>query len=426
MPDQQPGFSRAVALHLQARGWSLGECCHCGVSFLACPPRHCCGRPDCNSVAPRAVEAHRRPRFPEQVWHAVRAHFARAQFATTNRCDLANPAHRATRFVGAGLQVFEDGLERGAAPPAMPLFVPQPVIRLNYWAAVGVDTATSTSFVNLCTEHAQSSLTEFLHHLGLWMDLLGELRIRSEDMIIILRSVRWRGGPFAGPCLSVEVNGTEIGDAILIDEGGTDAAGYLPITDFSFGLERIVAAVNPGLQYSFFLGPLPESVLPENERAIDRIRTATLMCMSGVNPSSRGHGRHLRRTVSDALRQDSTIDFMVAISHAHGYWSQFITPLRGLQECQCLLESERARARAIEVVRICRGENRGSNLSAASADEACRRVVAAEGHFGSIVRCATVLSHGFATPSLTLRPRAHSSESNDGTDHPVPADDGAP
>ncbi len=394
MLEPQPGFSRTVALHLGAGGWSSGECHRCGVSFLACPPRDSCRRACCDGAAPLVVVAGRRPRFPEQVWQAVRAHFARAQFATTNRRDIANPSHRATRFVGAGLQVFEEGLERGLAPPSMPLFVPQPVIRLNYWAAVGVSNATSTSFVNLCTEHAQSSLTEFLRHLDVWMDLLVDLRIRLEDTSIILGAERWRGGPFSGPCLSVDVNGTEIGDAILIDEGGIEATGYLPIADFSFGLERIVAAVNPGLRYSLFLGALPESVLPENERAIDRLRTATLVCMSGVDPSSRGHGRHLRRAVSDALRQGSALDFTAAISHAHGYWSQFITPVRGLHECQRLLEAERARARAIEVVRVCRGGAPNPDLSAASADEACRRLLAGEGDLGSIARCATVLAHG--------------------------------
>jgi hypothetical protein len=393
MPEPPSAFSRAVALHLESRGWPTRACSQCGLSFLACPPRDSCLRADCTNEAPEAVAASRRPRFPEELWHAIDAHFAGAQFATTNRCDIANPAHRATRFVGAGLQVFEDGLERREAPPAMPLFVPQPVIRLNYWAAVGVRNATSTSFVNLCTEHAQSSLTEFLRHLDLWMDLLRVLRIRPADVTIVLGSERWRGGPFSGPCLSVEVNGTEVGDAILIDEGGAEATGYLPIADFSFGLERIVAAVNPGLPYSFFLGALPESALPENERAIDRLRTATLICMSGVHPSSRGHGRHLRRAVSDALQQGSALDFTAAIAHAHDYWSHFITPVRGLHECQRLLEAERARTRAIEVVRVCRGGAPNPDLSAASADEACRRLLAGEADLKSIARCATMLGH---------------------------------
>jgi hypothetical protein len=329
------------------------------------------------------------------VWQAVTTHFASARFVTTNRRDIANPAGRSTQFVGAGLQVFEDGIERGMAPPAMPLFVPQPVIRLNYWDAVGVSDATSTSFVNLCTEHAQSSLTEFLRHLDVWLDLLVKLRIRLDDTTIILAPEQWRGGPFSGPYLSVMVSGTEVGDAILIGEGGVAASGYLPIADFSFGLERIVAALNPGLEYSLFLGALPESVLPENERAIDRLRTATLMCMSGVDPSSRGHGRHLRRAVSDALRQGSALDFAAAIVHAHGYWSQFITPVRGLRECQRTLEAERARARAIDVVRMCRAGAPNPDISAASADEACRRLLAGDGDVASIARCATAFRDGF-------------------------------
>jgi hypothetical protein len=388
MSDLQTDFSRAVTLHLESRGWCSGECQRCGVSFLARPAGNGCRRRGCDSGLLRSCTAGLRPRFPEQVWQAVSTHFANAQFVMTNRRDIANPGGRDTQFVGAGLQVFEDGIERGLDPPAMPLFVPQPVIRLNYWDAVGVSDATSTSFVNLCTEHAQSSLTEFRRHLDVWLDLLVKLGIRLDDTTIIFAPERWRGGPYSGPCLRVMVSGTEVGDAILIDEGGAEATGYLPIADFSFGLERIVAVLNPRLRYSLFLGALPEAVLPENERAIDRIRTAMLMCMSGVDPSSRGHGRHVRRAVSDALRQGSVLDFAAAIVHAHGYWSQFITTVRGLHECQRILEAERARARAIEVVRMCRAGAPHPDLSAASADEACRRLLAGVGDIESIARCA--------------------------------------
>lgn len=393
MSDQQTDFSRAVRLHLESRGWCWGECQRCAASFLARPARDGCYRRGCESALPRTFTAGLRPRFPDQVWKAVSTHFAKAHFVTTNRRDIANPAGRATQFVGAGLQVFEDGIERGLDPPRMPLFVPQPVIRLNYWDAVGVSEATSTSFVNLCTEHAQSSLTEFCRHLDVWMDMLVKLGIRINDTTIVLAPEQWRGGPYSGPCLSVIVRGIEVGDAILIDEGGAEATGYLPIVDFSFGLERIVAVLNPGLRYSLFLGALPESVLPENERAIDRLRTATLMCMAGVAASSRGHGRHLRRAVKDAIRQGSALDFAAAVAHAHDYWSQFITPVRGLHECHRILEVERARARAGEVARISRAGALNQNNSAVSADEACRRLLAGGGDIRSFASCATAFGN---------------------------------
>lgn len=396
MSDGRTDFSRVVANYLKSREWSSGECRSCGASFFARSARDGCRRNGCDSATSRIGTAEHPLRFPEQIWHAVRTYFERAEFVMTNRVDIANPNGRDTQFVGAGLQIFEDGLERGMAPPAMALFVPQPVIRLNYWAEVGVSDATSTSFVNLCTERAKSSMPEFLRHLDLWLELLVRLRIRLEDITIILAPKPWRGGPYSGPCLSVLVRGIEVGDAILIDKAGPGASRYLPIADFSFGLERIVAALNPGLHYSLLLGALPESALPENERPIDLVRTATLMCMTGVDPSSRAHGRHLRRAVRDALRHGSALDFAGSIAHSHVYWSQFITPVRGLHESRRILEAERARAKAIEVIRMCRAGTPSHNLSVMSADDACRRLLAGDGDLGAIVRCAKAFTTGIA------------------------------
>jgi hypothetical protein len=122
-------LSLAVARHLQAEAWSFSECHRCSTNFLASPARRHCGRPACRDNAPRLRRPERAPRFPEQLWHLARGHFDDAGFVTRNRCDLANPSSRATRFVGAGLQVFEETIELGAPPPSRPLLVPQPVIR---------------------------------------------------------------------------------------------------------------------------------------------------------------------------------------------------------------------------------------------------------------------------------------------------------
>lgn len=377
-------FFEAIPRFLEDRGWSLAQCRQCGVSFFARPRRAWCGRATCTTPASPAVT---RPRFPDQVWETVRSYFANAQFISKNRSDLANPSRRATRFVGAGLQVFEDALERGVALPPEPLFVPQPVIRLNYWPTVGVRAATSTSFINLCTEHAHSSLMGFLRHLDLWLILLDRLAIPRHETSVFVGPERWRGGPFSGPSLSVEVRGLEIGDAVFIDEVASGAGSYLPIADFSFGLERIVAAVNPGLPYYVFLGPLPESALPENERAIDRVRTATLIAMAGVAPSSRGHGRHLRRAVADAFGQGPTLNLAEIAAHAYCYWSSVFAPSEALSDCQVLLEAERSRAKAQKITRLCRTS--ASRIGSLSADQLCRRVLASDGNLETVARCAS-------------------------------------
>ena len=69
-----------------------------------------------------------------------------------------------------------------------------------------------------------------------------------------------------------------------------------------------------------------------------------------------------------------------------------MTPARGLHDCQRLLEAERARARAIEVVRLCRGGAPNPDLSGGSADEVCRRLLAGKGDLESVARCARVFA----------------------------------
>lgn len=381
-------LSSAVALHLRREAWSLCECSHCGLVFLASPARSNCGRPRYHGQGAEPSEAVYPPQFPEQLWLLVRAHFNDVGFATVNRCDIANPSNRGTRFVGAGLQIFEDAIEKGTPLPTGPLFVPQPSIRLNYWAAVGKVAGTSTSFLNLCTEQTRSSLLDFLRHIDIWLSLLRKIKIRKSDITIILSTERWLGGPFAGPCIVFEVKGTEIGDAIFIDEGAGGAKNFLPIVDFSFGLERIVCVVNNGFPYYAFIGPLPETALQGNELAIDRIRTATLMCLAGISPSSRGHGRYLRRAVNESMRRPP-IDFTAAVSHAHRYWSNFVTPQRQLSECRCILESELARARTIQIARKLNMENRIAHIgSMESTHDACRQLLSTGVRFEDLAECA--------------------------------------
>ena len=126
-------LAEAVTRYLGARGWLLGCCETCGRSFVALVHRTTCGAASCAqldgcSVAPARS---RQPVFWDDVWPTVRNTFERMGFSTTSRADLVNHLGQ-TRFVGAGLQIFEPALYRGADVPHGRLFVPQPAIRLNY------------------------------------------------------------------------------------------------------------------------------------------------------------------------------------------------------------------------------------------------------------------------------------------------------
>lgn len=384
MPEPDQDFWRAVVDHLAKQQWSLCECGLCGLTFLSSPEAQSCGRRPCSNLTAPPSSTGFAPQFPEQLWQLIRAHFAEAAFVQMNRSDIANPSCRATRFVGAGLQLFEDAIEEKAPVPAGALFVPQPVIRLNYWDAVGRVQGTSTSFLNLCTEEARASMPDFLRHLDVWLGLLKRLKIKRSDLRIIPGKERWRGGPFGGPCIIFEVGGTEIGDAILIDEGTESERVLLPIVDFSFGLERISYVVNAGLPYYAFLGPLPEASAPVNERSIDRIRTATLICLTGITPSSKGRGRELRRSMQDITEQPP-IDLCAAVRHAYRYWTGFITPQREESEVVSILEREFARARTLHITRGLQIKHVTAHLdSMESTDEACRKLLSSGVGFATL------------------------------------------
>ncbi len=386
MPELDREFWRAVVDHLAKQQWSLCECGLCGLSFLSSPVAQSCGRRPCSSFTTPPSQAGFAPRFPDQIWQLIRAHFAEAAFVQLNRSDIANPSSRATRFVGAGLQLFEDAIEKKAPVPEGALFVPQPVIRLNYWDAVGRVQGTSTSFLNLCTEEARATTSDFLRHLDVWLGLLKRLKIKRNDMRIIPGRERWRGGPFGGPCIIFEVGGKEIGDAILIDEGTESEQVLLPIVDFSFGLERISYVVNAGLPYYAFLGPLPESADPDNVRSIDRIRTATLICLTGITPFSKGHGRELRRAMQDLAAQPP-INLCTTVRHAYQYWTGFITPQREDSEVWSILEREFTRARILRITRGLQMKHVTAYLdSMESTDEACQKLLSTGVGFAALTK----------------------------------------
>lgn len=362
----------AIAEFLQARGWTPSACERCGIRFFARPGRERCGRQGCGGLEGTRAGL-QRPRSSAATWRRARSHFRRLGFTTFNRCDIANPPGRSTQFVGAGLQIFEDAIDAAARPPVGALFVPQPVVRLNYFDEVGRTAGVSTSFLNLCSEQINAGIDDHLHHLSAWLGCLRALGLPADRVTIVPARERWRGGPYAGGAVTVEVSGVEVGDAIFVDEGPAGAESLLPIADFSFGLERLTWASGGEIPYRAVVGPLPESALPGSERTVDRLRTATLLCLAGVTPSSTRHGRALRRLVSDAVGERIAIDVGPVVAHAHRHWTSFIPAVLSVEECQRIVRTEWQRARGIALSRALLDDASPTRGAAEPPDEICWR-----------------------------------------------------
>ncbi len=357
----------AVHAHLTVRGWTSGICVSCGKGFLAPVSRTDCGDEVCAPPRPTNV---RRCTFADQVWPVAR--WAFQEYRTTTRTDLINHLG-GTRFVGAGLQIFEPAIFAEAVVPTGPLFVPQPAIRLNHLDTVVRSDGFSTAFVNLCSEQAHADLADYMKHLDRWLACLAKLGVADAELTLLLPSELWIGGPFRGTSLVVTVVGVEIGDLVWIDYGDAAVGRLLPIVDASFGLERMTAALNTDLGYTALLGPLPASLDPPIRTVLDRLRTAVLLLMSGLEPSGRGRGRTLRQLITTSLPPQARCEVDTLVRHAFGYWSTFHTTEASVTDCVEVVRRERERDRNRSL--LAGTQRNGAAAVKLTTDEIYRRIL---------------------------------------------------
>jgi hypothetical protein len=404
-------FHGAVTEHLTARGWRVGECGACGGTLFSLCDRRCCARSACSGptgiggrqTALRAV-------LWEELWDRARRHFDRRRFALANRSDIQN-AVGDTTFVVAGVQVFDLAIHRNQRAPSGRLLVPQPSVRMNYLPRVGRLEGYSTAFVNLCTEQASASIADYVVHLDAWLDYLHTVGLVSENLTLTIPQIAWR----VGWGLLWYRDGIELGDSLYVETLGKNARYVLPIVDFSFGLERLVWALNGKAPYYALVGPLPP-VSPSHAPVVDAVRTATLMALAGTRPGSRGAGRVMRQLIRHAGFRAIGLDLAPIVRHSHTYWSVFVTPAVSAEDCWTTIHTEWTRSVNLELARRLRRRVRpGHTLVERPSDEFCRALIETGSTFADVLAALHESSGtGSATPAQTTNTRLEVSRVRDG------------
>ena len=111
------------------------------------------------------------------------------------------------------------------------------------------------------------------------------------------------------------------------------------IADFGFGYERILWAINGGKnfyapfvsKYDYLFGDLQE---------VDRIKTITLMVMSGIKPSSSGKGKHIRSLMKDIKNIEEVTNIDDQITEYYNFYGQFIEPTIELENVRKIIKEE--------------------------------------------------------------------------------------
>lgn len=234
-----------MSKELEALGYTKKTCKTCGNDFWSVSERETCGDAPCDEY-----QFIGNPATPEKYdLFSIQDIFIRF-FQEKNHTPIRRYPVLAKRWrddvflVGASIYNFQPWVTSGQVePPANPLVVAQPSIRLNDVDNVGRTGRHMTCFT-MGGHHAFNSpdnqvywedetvkyCHDFITHLGI-----------DEKEITFIESW-WEGGGNAGPCYEVCVRGVELATLVFIQyrklPNGEQEEIPLKIVDTGYGLER--------------------------------------------------------------------------------------------------------------------------------------------------------------------------------------------
>ncbi|GAB6055780.1 alanine--tRNA ligase [Methanobacterium movens] len=249
---------------LEELGYKKKKCVTCGNDFWSINDRHTCGDAPCDKYEFIGNPATKKKYDLYQIQKTFQEFFQKNEHTPIKRYPVLAKRWRDDVFlVGASIYNFQPWVSSGMVePPANPLVVAQPSIRLNDVDNVGRTGRHMTCFT-MGGHHAFNTpdnqvywedetvkyCHDFIKHVGI-----------NPDEITFIESW-WEGGGNAGPCYEICVRGVELATLVFIQyrtlPGGKKEEIPLKIVDTGYGLERF-AWISQGTPtaYDASFGPI--------------------------------------------------------------------------------------------------------------------------------------------------------------------------
>jgi len=230
---------------LEERGFKRQRCKSCGRHFWAVEERDFCGDPACIGYQFIGSPKAERPLGYVETWKRIEDYFVRNGHESIKPYPTVARWRDDLYFTIASINNFQPYVVRGELEPiANPLIVPQPCIRFNDIANVGVTGRHYTNFV-MIGQHAFNTERTGLFY---WkeeavehdINYLKELGIPLEE--IVFHEDVWAGGGNFGPSMEYFVGGLELGNVVFMQYEETET-GYrelkTKVIDMGAGLSRL-------------------------------------------------------------------------------------------------------------------------------------------------------------------------------------------
>lgn len=278
-----------------------------------------------------------------------------------------NNSYADTDFIIAGLQTINPILQGEQQVKTDKWLSFQPVIRLVEKDKCGVEEGYFTSFVNVCEISTNTNYTNYLQDIENWIDILSSCSLHTSGLQIIIKPSTTT---YNGVGIEFNYKGLELGQANLysFDINGDKVM----MSDFGFGYERILWAINGGKnffapfvsKYDYLFGDLKE---------FDRIRTTTLMAMSGITAGSAGKSKHMRNLIKETFDIVPISNINEQIERSYEFYSRFIASSIELNIVNDIINNEIDLNRKKKILKQA-GISNYSSLIDASVDDVCDKI----------------------------------------------------
>jgi alanyl-tRNA synthetase len=241
---------------LPDNGYVRKKCPSCGKYFwTADESREICGDPPCGSYTFIGNPAFKKKFELNEMREYYLSFFEKREHERIERYPVIARWRDDIYLTIASIADFQPFVTSGVVPPpANPLTISQPCIRMDDLDSVG-RTGRHLTLFEMMAHHAFNNQEREIYWksetVEYCTELLGELGVRKED--IVYKEEPWAGGGNAGPCLEGIVGGLEVATLVFMNlelhpEGNIEIKGEryrkMPnyIVDTGYGLERFTWA----------------------------------------------------------------------------------------------------------------------------------------------------------------------------------------
>jgi len=299
-----------MSRQLEKLGFTKKTCIACGNDFWSIGDRTTCGDAPCDEYTFIGNPATSKKYDLYEIQKAFTEFFALNGHTPIKRYPVLAKRWRDDVFlVGASIYDFQPWVTSGAVdPPANPLVIAQPSIRLNDVDNVGRTGRHMTCFT-MGAHHAFNSPKEQIYWedetVKYCHDFIKHIGINPEEITYI--ESWWEGGGNAGPCYEICVRGVELATLVFIKyktlPGGKYEEIPLTIVDTGYGLERF-AWISQGTPtaYDASFGPVIQKLKELSSVEVDeRILAENAQVAGMMDIETFADLRTLRTNVAERL-----------------------------------------------------------------------------------------------------------------------------